>query len=294
MGIDRDGAAMDGKLRFGLFGLHRGTSADPEALVRRARLAEDAGFDSLWVGDHVALPIDNDQVSAAAREPRLEALVALAYLAAATRDVRLAVGVLVLPQRQPVLLAKQLASIDLLSRGRLIVGVGVGHLEQELRAFAVPLAERGMRADECLDAVLALWDEPTPSLSGRFVSVRGVIQRPRPVQRPHPPIVVGGASPAALKRAVQRGNGWHGWHMDLQQTTEALSGLQSAAAVEPRPAALGSLEITVTPSQVPDLKLARRYADLGVHRLAVQPDSSSETDVEELIQYVGDSLVGHV
>ena len=188
-------------MKFALFGLHRGSSADPAVIARRARRAEEAGFESLWIGDHVALPPgDPDDTGNPAEEPRLEVLTTLAFLAAATSRVRLAAGVIVLPQRQPMLLAKQLSTIDVLSNGRLIVGVGVGYLEAELSAFGVPLTERGARTDEFLAAIRTLWDEPVPSFDGRFVSFSGVIQRPRPVQRPHPPIVIGGESARSRSR----------------------------------------------------------------------------------------------
>src|SRR5919109_5066241 len=152
---------------FGLYGLHKGENADPDALARRARAAEDAGFESIWVGDHIALPEDAPDD---AYDGRLEALVTLAHLAAVTRRVRLAVGVIVLPQRQPVLLAKQLTSIDVLSGGRLMVGVGVGYVEPEFRALGVSLADRGARTDEYLAVMRTLWTDPAPSFDGRFVS----------------------------------------------------------------------------------------------------------------------------
>jgi probable F420-dependent oxidoreductase len=281
------------RLRLALFGLHRGSSTAPETLVRRARRAEEAGFESLWVGDHIALPSGREASEGnPADEPRLEALTVLTYLAAVTREVRLAVGVIVLPQRQPVLLAKQLTAIDVLSRGRLIVGIGVGYLEPELRALGTSLAERGARTDEYLAAMRALWDEPTPSFAGRFVSFAGVIQRPRPVQRPHPPIVIGGHSPAAYRRAVQAGNGWYGWELDPDGVTRALAQLRETASRYERPASLGELEITITPPGAVDIDLARRYADVGVHRLAMQPRTMEGSAMDDLIARAGDTLVG--
>lgn len=273
-----------------LFGLHRGSSADPDTLARRARAAEAAGFESLWVGDHVALPAD---AADPASQPRLEAVIAVTHLAALTTRVRLAIGVIVLPQRQPVLLAKQLASIDVLSKGRLIVGVGVGYVERELRALGASLADRGARTDEHLAAMRALWDEPVPSFEGRFTRFEGVVQRPRPVQRPHPPIVVGGHSRSALRRAARSGNGWYGWELDPAGTAAALADLRELSAGE-RPAELGDLEITITPPGVPDLDTARRYADLGVHRLAIQPHTMDGAAMDDLIARVGETLVGRV
>ena len=208
-------------MKYGLFGLHRGTSAEPDVLAQRARRAEEVGFESLWVGDHIALPAMGDYDPA--QEPRFEALATLTYLAALTETVKLAVGVIVLPQRQPVLLAKQLATIDVLSGGRLIFGVGAGYVEQELNALGVQLSERGARTDEYLDAVKALWDEPTPTFAGRFVAFDGVIGRPRPLQRPHPPIVVGGTSRAAYRRAVTSADGWYGFHLDVDEAARAIA-----------------------------------------------------------------------
>lgn len=280
---------MADALKLGIYGLHRGSSIEPEPLARRARLAEQAGLESLWVGDHIALPPE-----LGADEPRLEAVVAMSYLAAVTTRVRLGLGVIVLPQRQPVLLAKQLSSLDVLTGGRLLVGIGVGYVEPELRAMGVPLDERGARTDEFLAALTALWAEPPPSFNGRFVSFTGVSQRPLPRQRPHPPIVVGGQSPSGYRRAVQIGAGWYGPYLDLDQTADALAGLRRAVARYERPAGLGELEITITPPPGPaDRDTALRYADLGVHRLAIQPSSHDGTAIEELIASVGD-LVGRL
>ncbi|HEX8858823.1 MAG TPA: LLM class F420-dependent oxidoreductase [Actinomycetes bacterium] len=278
-------------LKLGLYGLHRGSSADPDTMARRARLAEEAGFESLWVGDHIALPAGLPDPPV---QPRMEAVVALTYLAAVTSRVRLCFGVIVLPQRQPVLLAKQLASLDVLSKGRLTVGVGVGYVEPELRALGASLADRGARTDQYLAAMRALWDEPVPAFHGRFVDFAEVIQRPLPVQRPHPPIVVGGESPSALRRAVRSGNGWYGWDLDPERTAKVLADLRAAAERYERPAELGELEITITPPDTPDLETARRYADLGVHRLAVHPHTMEGAAIDDLIATIADTLIGRV
>lgn len=284
---------MAGDLKFGLYGLHRGGSANPEPLVRRARLAEQSGFESLWVGDHIALP----PVTATGEPdpsplPRLEAVTVMAYLAAVTSRVRLGLGVIVLPQRQPVLLAKQLSTLDVLSNGRAVVGVGVGYVEPELRALGASLADRGARADEYLAAMRGLWDSPVPSFAGRFVSFDGLVQRPLPVQRPHPPVVVGGSSPAAYRRAVRAGNGWYGWDLDLERTARALAGLREAASRVERPRELGELEITVTPAGAVDPEAARRYADLGVHRLVVQAHPLDDPGMDALIATTAETLIG--
>jgi probable F420-dependent oxidoreductase len=267
-------------VKFGLYGLHKGENTSPDVLARRARAAEEAGFESIWVGDHIALPPDAPDD---AYDARLEAVVTLGHLAAVTRRVRLGLGVIVLPQRQPVLLAKQLTSLDVLSEGRLIVGFGVGYLEAELRALGATLADRGVRTDEHIAAIRTLWDEPPPHFEGRFVSFSDVIQRPRPVQRPHPPIVIGGESPAAYRRA-RAADGWYGWESTPDQV----------AAVREK---LGNeLEITVTPSPPGPIEpeLARRYAEVGVDRLVLQPPDTAGASMDELIAATGERLIDRI
>jgi probable F420-dependent oxidoreductase len=221
-------------------------------------------------------------------------VVAVSYLAAVTATVRLGFGVIVLPQRQPVLLARQLSSIDILSRGRLIAGFGVGYVKPELRALGVEMAERGARTDEYLAAMRVLWTDPAPSFSGRFVAFSGVYQRPPPVQWPHPPIVIGGHSAAAYRRAVTTADGWYGVYLDPGQTARALSELRQVAAGCERPARLGDLEITITPPGRIDAATARQYADLGVHRLVLQPVTEDGSDMEDLIESAGQTLVGRI
>ena len=187
---------MTTSLRFGLHGLHHGPNCDPEVLGRRARAAEQAGFESLWVGDHIVLPTSADRLPGAPDLPRLEAVVALTFMAAHTRSIRLAAGVIVLPQRNPVVLAKQLSTVDALSSGRLIVGLGAGWLEPELRAIGVPFRTRGAMTDDYIAAMRALWSEGVAEYEGRFVSFADVLERPLPVQRPYPPIVLPECFPA--------------------------------------------------------------------------------------------------
>ncbi|MEU4159129.1 LLM class F420-dependent oxidoreductase [Actinoplanes sp. NPDC026670] len=274
-------------MKLGLYGLHRDRNIDPATLARRARMAEDAGFESLWVGDHIALPAGEGN------PPRLEAMVALTYLAAVTSRVRLGVGLIVLPQRQPVLLAKQVASLDVLSGGRLTVAVGAGYVEPELNAMGVTLAERGARTDEYLDVMRALWSAE-PAFDGRFVAYSGVVQHPSPVQRPHPPIVVGGHSPAAYRRAVRHGDGWYGWGLEPDEVAQTLGILAETARRAERSADRGELEITITPPGPPDLDTVRRYADAGVDRLIIELEGIDDDKVDALITSVGDDLLGRI
>jgi len=187
-----------------------------------------------------------------------------------------------------VVLAKELASVDVLSNGRLIFGLGAGYLKPEFDALGASFGDRGARTDEYIDVLRALWCEEKPAFAGRTVRFGGIDAHPRPVQKPHPPIVVGGTSPAALRRAVLRGNGWYGFLRDLDAAKADLAGL----AGEPgRPAALGALEITVTPLPRIDLDTALRYRDLGVDRLALLPHARDEASLLRWVDEAAEMLV---
>src|SRR5215217_3987702 len=153
-------------MKFGLFAVNMYACSYPETAIQVAQLAEEAGFESLWAGEHVVLPDPQAPRSPMAPHDRiLDPLIALTYLAAHTSRVRLGTGVIVLPQRNPLVLAKQLASLDVVSGGRLVVGIGAGYLEPELAAIGVPMAERGARTDEYLAAMRALWTSGAPAYS---------------------------------------------------------------------------------------------------------------------------------
>ena len=274
---------MSDGLRLGLFSVNSHACARPATAARVARAAEGAGFDTLWAGEHVVLPDPRVPPSPMEPdEPILDPLVALAFLAAHTTALRLGTGIVILPQRNPLVLAKQVASLDALSEGRLILGVGVGYLEPELSAIGVPMRERGRRTDEFLAAMRELWYAERPAYAGRHVRFSGVAAHPRPAARV--PIVVGGRTPAAHRRAVEQGDGWYGFGLDLAATATQLEGLREAASRHERPPELGPLEISVTPRETPDRDTAARFAALGVHRLILRP--RRELDEAGLVAYV--------
>jgi probable F420-dependent oxidoreductase len=246
----------------------------PDAAARLGRAAEAAGFESLWVADHVVLPDPPVAGRPMAPDQRLlDPIVALTFLAAHTSRIRLGTGVIILPQRQALVLAKQIASLDVLSNGRVIFGLGVGWCEPEMRAVGAPFAERGRVADDYLAAMRAVWTQPKPAYRGRYVSFDGVQAMPRPVQAPTPPIVVGGRTPPAFRRAVTQGHGWYGFGLDVAETQKLTAALREAGKKHARPAGLGALEISVTPPgfDVPDTATVDAYAAAGVHRLILRP-----------------------
>jgi probable F420-dependent oxidoreductase len=255
-------------MQFGLFGINFGPCADPEVAARVAIAAEDAGFESVWTGEHVVLPDPRVPPSPAPPElPMLDPAASLAFLAAHTRRLRLATGIVILPQRNPLVLAKELASVDVLSGGRLVFGLGAGYLKPEFDALGASFADRGARTDEAIEVIRALWTQTSPRFAGRHFSFAGIQAMPRPVQKPHPPIVVGGHSRPAWRRAVSKGNGWYGFALDPDAARANVEGLRRTAKEIERPAGLGELHVTVTPSVPLEADALRRYEDAGVHRL---------------------------
>jgi len=272
-------------MRVGLFGINTGPCARPETAAKVARAAEAAGFDSVWTGEHVVLPDPQAPPSPAPpQHPMLDPAASLAFLAAHTQRVKLGTGIIILPQRNPLVLAKELASVDVLSNGRLIFGLGAGYLKAEFDALGARFDDRGARTDEYIDVLRALWTQTKPSFAGRTVKFSGIDAQPRPVQKPHPPIVVGGMSASALKRALVRGNGWYGFARDLAATKGDLAGIASARTQVQRPAQLGALEINITPPRAVDEAGACAYADLGVDRLILLLPGRGEDEALRFVE----------
>lgn len=278
---------------YGLFGVNQNVFSDPDAAIAVAQAAEAAGFDSLWVGEHIVLPEPlTPPPFMSPDEPILDPIVTLSFLAACTERLLLGTGVIVLPQRNPLVLAKELASLDVLSKGRLIFGLGVGYLAPEMNAVGVPMEQRGIRSDEYLSAILNLWLQPNPAFNGRFVAFGGVQAYPRPVQRPRPPIVIGGRTPAAHRRAVRYGDGWYGFNLSLEETVEQIGALREALGKYRRDPNLGQLEISVTPRDPVGTEEVRQYAESGVHRLILRlPRDCPISEALAFVRLTGEILI---
>lgn len=260
----------------GLVHVNMGAMSRPDDLVVAARAAEAAGLDSVWAGEHIVLP--DPQVPPSPMDPRdpaLDSLLALTWAAAHTTTIRVVTGIVILPQRNPLVLAKQVASLDVLSAGRLSLGVGAGYLEPEFRAVGANFAERGAVTDEYLDAMRALWYDERPEYHGRFVDFAGIDAHPRPLQQPIPLVVAGHSAPA-YRRAVARAQGWYGYWLTPDDVAMSLAGLRAAAGRVQRPRELGELEISVTPRGRLTPERAAAYAELGVHRLVPLAGPSSD------------------
>ncbi|MDA1128406.1 MAG: TIGR03619 family F420-dependent LLM class oxidoreductase [Chloroflexi bacterium] len=197
----------------------RGPLASPERLGTIARRGEELGFDALLTGDHILVPrnissvypyTEGGEFPGSSTGESMEQITLLSYIAGQTSKIRLVTSVLIVPHRNPLIAAKSLATLDVLSGGRLVVGVGVGWMREEFEALGLPpFEERGAVTDEYIRAFKVLWTEDDPSFDGKYISFDDISFLPKPVQKPHPPIWVGGESRPALRRTAELANGWY-------------------------------------------------------------------------------------
>jgi probable F420-dependent oxidoreductase len=280
-------------VKLGVFGLNSKATSGPAATARLAKRCEALGYDSWWAGEHVALP--SPRVPPAPMEPTdsiLDPLVHLAFVAGATERMLLGTGIIILPQRNPLVLAKQIASLDLLSGGRFLFGIGVGYLEPELNAIGVTLAERATRTDDHLGAMRAIWyDEAPVSFSGRHTQFSGMDAHPRPSSRI--PVIVGGRTAGAFRRTIEQGDGWYGFFLDPEQAAQSVEALRVARGQYTRPAELGDVEISVTPRGPVTAESLRAYTDAGVDRLIVYPlPVENEAAVDRFVAEQAELVLG--
>jgi len=280
-------------MKFGLFGINTGPCADPATAAAVARAAEAAGFESVWTGEHIVLPEPQAPPSPVpADTPFIDSAIALAYVAAVTRTVKLGTGIIILPQRNPVVLAKELASVDVLSNGRLIFGIGIGYLKPEFEAIGAPFDHKGPRTEDFLAAMIALWSMEKPAYRGRFVSFGGINAMPRPVQKPHPEVVFGGHTKEAYGRAARLAKGWFGFALDVEGAAKCVEGVRAACKEVGR--RFEDIEISVTPRGRVDLDTAKRFAALGVSRLILLHRGRDEQTIAKFIGETEHELIGKV
>jgi probable F420-dependent oxidoreductase len=248
-------------MRFGVHGLNFGRVAgDIPTLVRLVARTEELSFDSVWVGDHIILPwhIASPYPYSPTGTPpfkpdeaALEPLTLLSYLAGSTVHVQLGISVLIVPHRNPLYAAKVLATLDVLSGGRVICGVGAGWMREEFEALGLNFDRRGAETDEWIRIFKVCWRDGDPAYQGSYYSFAKVKFEPKPVQKPHPPIWVGGNSRRAMRRAVEFGDAWHpGWSRPDQLATQrqALDAIATKAGRDP-----ATLELTLLrPLQILD------------------------------------------
>ncbi len=265
----------------------------PQRMATVARRAEELGFESVWLPEHLIFPAEINSpypysVDGTApidpSTPLLDPLVLLAQVAAVTTRIRVGTNVYVLPLRHPIQTARMAVTLDVVSAGRLSLGIGAGWLAEEFAAVDVDFARRGARTRECIRAIRALWTEDTIEFRGKFFSFGPVKFEPKPVQRPHPPILLGGESEAALRRAAELGDGWFGVRhtpASAREKRQRLEEHRRAAGVGDRP-----FETTISvDGTTVDRETLAGFADAGIDRVVALPwrrDREAEHGLEEL------------
>ncbi len=287
-------------MQIGFFAIGAGPSADPEILVETATAAEKAGFYSIWAPEHIVLldryasryPYSQDgKLPLPTQIDLMDPFIALTYAAAHTKKIRLGTGICLLPERHPVTTAKETASLDKLSGGRFVFGVGIGWLQEEFAALGIPWERRAARTREYLQAMKLLWTEEEPEFRGEFVSFPKVRMYPKPVQKPHPPIVFGGESGPALKRVAEVGDGWFGVNVsveDAQKKGERIRQLAQAAGRDPK-----KLHLSVSPGLgvSVDLDMVKRYRDAGMDQVVLGAVPRDPRQIRAEVERLAEKIV---
>jgi len=282
------------KIGFSLFN-NQGIE-DVQALVGLAERAEEIGVHSVWVHDHVFNV--GHVFERIGGKPYYEPLTVLSFVAARTRRVRLGTSVLVLPYHNPIRLAKTAATLDVLSGGRLILGVGVGAIENEMRAMGTPFAERGAFTDEAIAVMRALWTEEDPRFDGKYSRFAGMKFSPKPWQ-PSIPVVIGGVSRAAIRRAARLGDGWQPLGLSPEGLGQAIASLREEARACGRDAAKIPVSIAVSlgeatprrfalgrdPAEI--VRNAKAFAAVGVETLLISATTSDPGEARSALELVG-------
>ena len=270
----------------------------PASINSVTRKAEELGYESLWIPEHILLPVkykspypysSSGRMPAPPESPLHDPMLVLAYAAAITSKIRLATGIYVLPIRNPFTTAKAVASLDVLSAGRFIFGVGIGWLEEEFEGVGMNFKDRALRSREYVALLKELWTSEEPVYHGKTVGIEGFKMNPKPVQKPHPPFVFGGHTEPSLKRAARLGDGWYGIGETLEETDRVIKRLREHEKEQHRSALL---ELTVaprfggpiTPDQV------KRLRDMGVERVILGASPSTRDQLIQMERFRDDVM----
>ena len=286
-------------MKFGIVPINVDVFADPDMLVPFVQRAEALGYESVWTAEHVIIPKQYSSVypyNPSGKVPFrpdaaiIDPLIALTYVAASTKRLRLGTGVNILPQMSPLYLAKWASSIDYLSKGRLMLGVGVGWLKEEFEAIGVPFARRGKRADEYLQALKQVWTGEDVNYRGEFLHWQGFMMRPRPAQPGGIPLVIGGVTPAAIRRLVRYGDGWYVIGKDLDDYRAHMRAFHAECQRQGRNPS--EIEITAYWNYYGEGRESLAvYKELGVHRLLVNMRALRDRDVTTAMERFGEEVV---
>lgn len=286
-------------MKFGIAFANTGPFATPAGASVMAGAAEQSGFESVWTVEHVVVPRDYGSTYPYSPDGKMpgggtfdipDPLIWLTWMAAHTTTLKLATGILILPQRNPVVLAKEVATLDALSGGRMLLGVGIGWLEEEFDVLGVPFADRARRTDEYVEAMRALWSQDLPSFSGETVSFTDAFCRPRPVDG-SVPVIVGGHSPAAARRAGRIGDGFFPAKGDLPALLGEMRTAAEQAGRDPDAIEVSCSGAAVVGGGAAALDEVGRLAELGVSRLLVPPLSYDPAALGDSLARFGDEVI---
>jgi probable F420-dependent oxidoreductase len=263
-------------MRIGFFAVGIGASVEPQTLRAVAVAAERLGFATLWAPEHVVLveqyasqyPYSSGRFPGPSDIPIGDPFTTLAYAAACTTTIRLGTGICLVPEHNPLVLAKTAATLDRLSGGRLILGAGVGWLAEEFEALGVPFARRGARTREYVAVMRQLWSEPVSAHAGEFARFKGVLSYPKPARAAGIPVWFGGESEAALRRVAAYGDGWIGFKVSPAAAADKIRRIEEMLRANNRPRAAVTLAVSpYTEALAPDD--LKRYRDAGAEEVAL-------------------------
>ena len=278
-------------MKIGVFATFMSPQCTPQFIVDFGRRAESAGLDSIWMGEHVVLFDRTEFPYPGSRDGKLpvpegagmlDSVATFGFLASVTKTIRFGTGIALISQRNPLYTAKEFTTLDWLSGGRIDFGIGVGWCKEEVLASGYSWEDRGARSDEFLEMVTRLWTHPVASYQGKHFQLADCRLDPKPVQKPHPPILVGGHSAAALRRAARYGSGWYGFAIGPEQTAPVLQQLDKALAAEGR--SRDGFEVVITPPYRVSDDMLRGFADLGVDRVVPQLGSQKPEAVSDKLK----------
>jgi probable F420-dependent oxidoreductase len=283
-------------MKLGISFANSGKFSQPELFTELVRNCEALGFESIWTVEHVVIPqphmpypgSKDGQMPGGDRVPIPDPLIPLAYAAAITTRLKLSTGVIILPQRHPLYLAKQLATLDLLSNGRMMVGIGSGWMKEEFDSLQIAFNTRGARTDETIQAMRTLWSEPVASFDGKHFHFRNVISYPKPAQKDGIPIHIGGHSLAAARRAGRFGDGF----FPTLTSPEKLSELFGVAREEAKKAGRNPDGIEFSAMAPPTPDSVKALQDIGVARVITAPPSSDPVRLRTGLEKIANDLAG--
>ena len=287
-------------MKIGLIGAGVGPAAEPEVIALMAQVAEQCGFHSLWAPEHVILvdqyaskyPYSTDgRFALPTQMDLLDPFSALTFAAAHSKRIRLGTGICLLPEHNPVVLAKVIAGLDKLSKGRFDFGVGIGWLAEEFAAVGVPWERRADRTREYLQAMKLLWTEDQPEFAGEFCRFPKVRMHPKPVQTPHPPIIFGGESNPALKRVGEVGDGWFGFNTSPEEAQVRIGRIKQYAQAADRSAVKLSFAVSPGMGMEVEVDALKRYRDAGADQVIVGAFGENGKAIQAEIERLAEKLV---